>query len=220
MRSLDYSLYSTPVMWYNFFFSKFFLRWIFVAVCELFIVWLLLLQSMVSVHTGFSGCSTQDLYMYIYVYIYMCVYKTFKHVAQFTSVTQSSPTPGNSMDCSMPGFLVHHQLPVVMASPTNSCPLSWWCHPTISSSAVPFSSCLQSFPASGSFQMSQFITSGGHRIGVSASASVLPINIQDWFPLWLIWSPCIAGRRFNLWAIREAQVILKLSLKTKMKVEK
>ena len=70
----------------------------------------------------------------------------------------------------------------------DSCPLSWWCHPTISSSVVPFSSHLQSFPASGSFQMSQFFTSGGQRIGVSASASVLPVNIQDWFSLgWTGW---------------------------------
>ena len=66
---------------------------------------------------------------------------------------------------------------------TNSCPSSRWYHPTISSSVVPFSSRLQSFPASGSFQMSQFFTSGGQSIGVSASASVLPMNIQDWFPL-------------------------------------
>ena len=66
---------------------------------------------------------------------------------------------------------------------SNSCPLSWWCHPTISSSVVPFSSCLQSFPASGSFQMSQLFASGGQSIGVAASASVLPMNIQDWFPL-------------------------------------
>ena len=71
---------------------------------------------------------------------------------------------------------------------TNSHPLSWWCHPTISSSVIPFSSCLQSFSASGSFQMSQFFTSGGQSIGASASASVLPMNIQDWFPLgWTGW---------------------------------
>ena len=62
----------------------------------------------------------------------------------------------------------------------NPCPLSRWCHPTISSSVVPFSSCLQSFPASGSFQMSQLLISGGQSIGVSASTSVLPVNIQDW----------------------------------------
>ena len=92
------------------------------------------------------------------------------------------------MDCSMPSFPVHHQLPEF----TYSCPLSWWCHPTISSSDVPFSSHLQSFPASGSFQMSQFLASGGQSIGVSASASVLPMNIQDWFPLGIDWlyPPC------------------------------
>ena len=66
---------------------------------------------------------------------------------------------------------------------SNSCPYSRWWHPTILSSVVPFSSHLQSFPASRSFQMSQFFASGGPNIGVSASASVLPMNIQDWFPL-------------------------------------
>ena len=71
---------------------------------------------------------------------------------------------------------------------SNSCPLSHWCHPTISSSVIPFSSCLQCFPALGSFQMTQFSASGGRSIGVSASASLLPMNIQDWFPLrWTGW---------------------------------
>ena len=70
----------------------------------------------------------------------------------------------------------------------NSCPLNWWCHPTISSSVVPFSSHLQSFPASGSFQMSQLFASGGQSIGISASISIFPKNIQDWFPLgWTGW---------------------------------
>ena len=82
----------------------------------------------------------------------------------------------------------HARLPC--PSPTsgaypNSCPSSRWCHPTISSSVIPFSSCLQSFSASGSFQMSQFFALGGQSIGVSASASVFPMNIQDWFPLGL-----------------------------------
>ena len=71
---------------------------------------------------------------------------------------------------------------------SNSCPLSQWCHPTISSSVVPFSSCLQSFPASGSMQMSQLFAWGGQSTGASASASVLPMNIQDWSPLeWTGW---------------------------------
>ena len=71
---------------------------------------------------------------------------------------------------------------------SNLCPSLWWCHPTISSSVIPFSSSLQSFPVSGSFPMSQFCASGGQSIGVSASASVLPMNSQDWFPLgWTGW---------------------------------
>ena len=71
---------------------------------------------------------------------------------------------------------------------SNSCPSSQWCHPTISSSVIPFSSCPQSFPASWSFPMSQLFTSGGQSIGVSASASVFPMNVQDWSPLgWTGW---------------------------------
>ena len=76
---------------------------------------------------------------------------------------------------------------------SNSCPLSRWCHTTISSSVVPFTSHLQSFPAYGSFPMSQFFASGDQSIGVSASASVLPMNIQDWFPLgWTGWISLLA----------------------------
>ena len=82
--------------------------------------------------------------------------------------------------------LQHARPPCPSATPgacSNSRPSNWWCHPIISSSVIPFSSCRQSFPASGSFAMSQFFTSGGQRIGTSASASVLPMNIQGWFPL-------------------------------------
>ena len=82
--------------------------------------------------------------------------------------------------------LQHTRLPCPSPIPkacSNSHPSSQWCHPTISSSVIPFSSCLQSFPASGSFLMSQFFASGGQSIGASASASVLPMNIQSWFPL-------------------------------------
>ena len=84
--------------------------------------------------------------------------------------------------------LRHARLPCPSPSPgawSNSCPSSWWCHPTISSSVSPFSYCLQSFPASGSFPRSQFYSSGGQSIGVLASESILPMNIQDWFPLGL-----------------------------------
>ena len=85
-----------------------------------------------------------------------------------------------------PHGLQHTGLPCPSPSPRvcpNSCPLSQWSHPTISSSVVPFSSCLQSFPASGSFPVSQLFPSDGQSIGTSASTSVLPMNIQDWFPL-------------------------------------
>ena len=94
-------------------------------------------------------------------------------------------------DSLRPQGLQHARLPCPSPTPgaySNSCPLSQWCHPTISSSVVPFSSHLQSFPASGSFPMSQFFASGGKTIGVSASASVLPMNTQDWSPLeWTGW---------------------------------
>ena len=85
-----------------------------------------------------------------------------------------------------PHGLQHARPPCPSSIPevySNSCPLSWWCHPTISSSVIPFFSCLQSFPASGSFPMSHFFASGGQSIGVSASTLVLPMNIRDWFPL-------------------------------------
>ena len=98
---------------------------------------------------------------------------------QFSSVAQSCASLCDPMDSSTSGFPVHHQLPEL----AQTCPSRWWYHPTISSSVIPFSSCLQCFPASGSFLMSQFFTSSGQSIGVSTSASVLPGNIQDWFPL-------------------------------------
>ena len=88
-----------------------------------------------------------------------------------------------------PHGLQHARLPCPSPTPgacSNSCPSSQWCHPTTPSSVIPFSSCLQSFPVSGSFLMCQFFASGGQStIGASASASVLPVNIQDWFPLGL-----------------------------------
>ena len=94
-------------------------------------------------------------------------------------------------DALQPHGLQHTRPPCPSPTPgvhPNPCLLSWWCHPTISSSVIPFSSCPQPFPASESFQMSQFFTSGGQSIGVSASTSVLPMNIQDWFPSeWTGW---------------------------------
>ena len=112
--------------------------------------------------------------------------------SQKTKIVASSPissvqfSRSTVSDSLWPHGLQYTRSPYPSPAPracSNSCPLSWWYHPTISSSVVPFSSSLQSFPASGSFQMSQFFAPGGQSIGVSASTSVLPMNIQDWFPL-------------------------------------
>ena len=105
-------------------------------------------------------------------------------ILSFVSVHFSRSVVSDSL---WPHGMRHARPPCPSLTPgacSNSCPSSRWCHPTILSSVVPFSSCLQSFPASGS-QMSQFFTSGGQSIGASVSASVLPINIQGWFPLGL-----------------------------------
>ena len=105
-----------------------------------------------------------------------------------SSVQFSRSVMSNSLQ---PHRLQHTRPPCPSPTPgvyLNSCPLSQWCHPTITSSIVPFSSHLQSFPASGFFPMSQFFTLGSQSIGISASTSVLPMNTQDWFPLgWIGW---------------------------------
>ena len=91
-------------------------------------------------------------------------------------------------DCLWPHWLQHTRLPCPSPTPracSNSCPSSQWWHSTVSSSVIPFSSCFQSFPGSGSFPVSQFFTSGGQSIGPSASLLVLPMNIQNWFLLGL-----------------------------------
>ena len=107
----------------------------------------------------------------------------------FNDITQQVPSVQFSRsvvsDSLRPHGLQHARLPCLSPTPRawpNSCPSSRWCHSTISSSVIPFS-CLQSFPASRSFPVSQFFASGSQSIGASASASVLPMNIQDWFPL-------------------------------------
>ena len=107
---------------------------------------------------------------------------------QFSSVRFSRSIMSDSL---WPHGPQHSRPPCPSPTPrvySNSCPLSWWCHPPISSSVVPFSSCLQTFPASGPFQMSQLFPSGGQSIRVSASISVLPMNTQEWSPLgWTGW---------------------------------
>ena len=111
----------------------------------------------------------------------------FKYLHKI-SVQCSCSVVSNSL---WPNELQHARPPCPSPTPgvhPNPCPLCWWCHPTISSSVIPFSSCPQSFPASGSFQMSQLSASCGQRIGVSASTSVPPMNTQDWSPLgWTGW---------------------------------
>ena len=108
-------------------------------------------------------------------------------------------------DCLWPHGLQDARLPCPSPTPgacSDSCPLSRWCHLTISYSVIPFSSCLQSFPASGSFPASQFFLSGGQSIGVSACASVLPVNIQDLFPLgWTGLIVCIGHSCLLLWSL-------------------
>ena len=115
----------------------------------------------------------------LFVYDFLCCVKLI-NLIQFSSVAQSCPTLCDPMNSSTPGLPVHHQLPELCYP--NSCPSSRWCHPAISSSVVPFSSCPQSLQASGSFPVSQLFSWGGQSIGVSASASVLPMNTQDWSP--------------------------------------
>ena len=110
--------------------------------------------------------------------------------SHFSSVTQSYLTLWDLIDCRTPGL---QEVNTRSSSPipgvySNSCPLSWWHHPTISSSVFPFSSHTQSFPASGFSPVSQFFASVGQSIGVSTSTSVLPVNTQDWSPLgWTGW---------------------------------
>ena len=118
--------------------------------------------------------------------MYICIYQTSTYLS--ISFLFSLSVVSN---CLRPHGLQHARLPCPSLSPrvcSNSCPLNWWCHSTISSSVIPFSSHLQSFPAAGSFPMSQLFTSGGQSIRASASTSVLPMNIQDWFPSgWTVW---------------------------------
>ena len=122
--------------------------------------------------------------------VYVCVARVLCICVSITGlgyllIQFSHSVVSNSLQ---PHGLQHARPPCPSPTPrayANSCPLSQWCHQTILSSVVPFSSHLQSFPASGSSQSSQFFASGGQSIGVSASASVFPMNIQDWFPLWL-----------------------------------
>ena len=127
-------------------------------------------------------------FLFLFVCLFFFFFLAFAFLKVFSSVQFS---PSVVFDSLRPHGLQHTRPPCPSPTPrvySDSCPLSRWCHPTISSSVIPFSSCLLSFPASGSFQKSHFFTSGGPSIGVSALASVLPMNIQGWFPLgWTGW---------------------------------
>ena len=135
--------------------------------------------------------------------------KKYPVVAWMLLLSFSLSVVSNSLQ---PHGLQHAKLPCPSPSPgvcSNSGPLSWWCHPTISSSVVPFSSCLKSVPASGSFTVSWLFISGGQSIGASASASILPMYIQEWFPLGLtglisLWSKGLS-RVFSYTTVQKHQ---------------
>ena len=126
------------------------------------------------------------------IYIYLSsvwLYTAYNIVCIYRASAQFSCSAVS--DSLWPPWTAAHPASLYTPTPrvySNSCPLSCWCHPTISSSVIPFSSCLQSLPVWGSFQMSQLFASGGQTTGVSASASVLPVNTQDWSPFgWTGW---------------------------------
>ena len=142
--------------------------------------------------------------------IFRVVLISWYHYKIFSSVQFSHSVVSDSLQ---PHGLQHARPPCSSPTPgvySNPCPSSRWCHPTISSSVVPLSSCPQSLPASGSFPMSQLFSWGGQSIGVSASTSVLPVNTQDWSPLgWTGWislqsqesSPTPRFKSTNSWAL-------------------
>ena len=126
--------------------------------------------------------------VFIHLFIYRVFYSTQKAALVILFVQFGSVQPLSHRRLFSTPWLWHSRLPCPSPTPgvyLNSCPLSQWCHLTISSSVFPYYSCPQSFPASGSFLMTQFFTSGGQSSAVSASASALPMTIQDWFPLGL-----------------------------------
>ena len=130
-----------------------------------------------------NTCMSINSQIYISVVLNVCVCVCVCVYLKWGSVQLSHSVVSDSL---WPHELQHARPSCPSLTPgvhPNPCPLSQWCHPNISSSAIPFCSCPQSFPASGSFPVSQLFASGGQSIGVSASASVLPMNIQDWSPL-------------------------------------
>ena len=145
--------------------------------------------------------SLQEMWLQCYSSANLCLLMNFEHLYDLSLVLLlfSCLVVSHSL---WPHGLQHTRPPCPSLSPrvgSNSCPLSRWCHPTISSSVAPFFSCPQSFPASGAFPMCLLFASGGQRIGVSASASGLPMNIQGWFPLgWTSWISLLSRVWFGL----------------------
>ena len=162
------------------YFWKFFCPYLYYSVC-------------ISFFTEFCYIFHTHYKLYVHVIYICCIYVYVYTEHMLSSVQFSCSVMSDSL---RPHELQHSRPPCPSPTPgvhPTLCPLSQWCHPTNSSSVFPFSSCPQYFPASGSFQMSQLLASGGQSIGVSASASVLPTNTQDWSPLgrtgWSPWSP-------------------------------
>ena len=133
-------------------------------------------------------CISDVAYIYMYDYYMFLTFLSLVTIFGLKSILWYKYQFSHSVmsDSLQPCGLQHTRLSCPLPTPgacSNSYPSSWWCHPTISSSVIPFSSCLQFVPASGSFPRSQFFTLGGQSTGASTSASVIPMNIQDWFPL-------------------------------------
>ena len=147
----------------------------------------MLVEKQVAFHQNGGNAGLSDPQNHLWNFCLAMSVKYLKGKGEINSVQFNHSVVSNSLQ---PHDSQHTRPPCQSRTPrvySNSCPLSWWCHPTILSSVIPFS-CLQSFPASGSFQMSQPFASGGQSIGVSASTSVPTVNIQDWSPLgWTGW---------------------------------
>jgi len=167
----------------------------------------------------FPGLTVTHWYIHLLVHSFNTyLYKNYmQNFVKLKSVQFSCSVVSNSLT---PHELQHSRPPYPSPTPgacSNSCPLSRWCHSTISSSVIPFSSHLQSFPASGSFQMSQFFASGGQSFGVLASTSVLSMNTQDWSPLgwthWISLQPKGLSRVFSKTIVQKHQFLgVQLSL--------
>ena len=146
------------------------------------------LPELAEVHSTESVMLSNHFILCLPLLLLPSVFPSIKVFSMFSSVQFSHSVMSDSL---WPHESQHTRPPCPSPTPgvhSNSCPTSWWCHPAISSSVIPFSSCPQSLPASGSFPMSQLFTWGVQSIGVSASASVLPVNTQDWSPLgWTGW---------------------------------